>query len=44
MLDICFNPSGTRLVTASADSTAIVYNVHTCSDTALLKGDIIIDF
>jgi dynein assembly factor with WDR repeat domains 1 len=29
VLDLCFNSTGTRLVTASADSTARVYNVHT---------------
>lgn len=29
VLDIAFNSTGTRLVTASADSTARVYNVHT---------------
>lgn len=29
VLDICFNSTGTRLVTASADGTGKVYNVHT---------------
>ena len=29
VLDICFNSTGTRLVTVSADATGRVYNVHT---------------
>ena len=38
VLDICFNSTGTRLVTASADATARVYNVHTGAAIGLLEG------
>lgn len=38
VLDIAFNSTGTRLVTASADSTARVYNVHTGACIAMLTG------
>lgn len=39
VLDICFNSTGTRLVTASADSTARVYNVHTGACIGILTGN-----
>ena len=39
VLDISFNTTGTRLVTASADNTARVYNVHTGTCTAILTGN-----
>lgn len=38
VLDICFNATGTRLVTCSADSTARVYNVNTGACIAILTG------
>jgi len=38
VLDICFNSTGTRLATASADSTARVYNVHTSACIGILTG------
>lgn len=38
VLDIAFNSTGTRLVTASADSTARVYNVHNGACMSLLTG------
>jgi len=38
VLDISFNSTGTRLVTASADSTARVYNVHTGACIGILTG------
>lgn len=38
MLDISFNSTGTRLVTASADCTARVYNVHTGACIGILNG------
>ena len=38
ILDICFNCTGTRLVTGSADSTARVYNVHTGACIGILTG------
>jgi len=38
VLDISFNSTGTKLVTASADSTARVYNVHNGACTAILQG------
>lgn len=41
VLDICFNSTGTRLVTASADGTGKVYNVHTANCIADLKGRVI---
>jgi len=40
VLDLSFNSTGTKLVTASADSTARVYNVHTSACTAILTGSI----
>lgn len=40
VLDICFNSTGTRLVTASADSTARVYNVHTGACIGILTGNL----
>ena len=38
VLDICFNSTGTRLVTGSADATARVYNVHTGACIGILTG------
>lgn len=38
VLDICFNATGTRLVTGSADTTARVYNVHTGACIGILTG------
>lgn len=38
VLDIAFNSTGTRLVTASADGTARVYNVHNGACMSLLTG------
>lgn len=38
VLDICFNSTGTRLVTASADGTARLYNVGNGLCLAVLKG------
>ena len=38
VLDISFNTTGTKIVTASADNTARVYNVHTGTCTAILTG------
>jgi dynein assembly factor with WDR repeat domains 1 len=29
VLDVCFNATGNRLASASADATARIYNVHT---------------
>jgi dynein assembly factor with WDR repeat domains 1 len=40
VLDISFNATGTRLVTASADSTARIYNVHTGACIGILTGKI----
>jgi dynein assembly factor with WDR repeat domains 1 len=36
VLDACFNSTGNKLVTASADGTARVYNVFTGACTAVL--------
>lgn len=44
VLDIAFNSTGTRLVTASADGTARVYNVHNGACMSLLTGLLIISF
>ena len=41
VLDICFNSTGTRLVTASADGTARLYNVGNGICMAVLSGIII---
>ena len=38
MLDVSFNSTGTKLVTASADGVARVYNVMTSACTAILLG------
>lgn len=38
VLDVAFNSTGTRLVTASADSTARVYNVNNGVCLAVLSG------
>jgi dynein assembly factor with WDR repeat domains 1 len=38
VLDICFNSTGTRLVTASADGTGKIYNVHSGEQIASLLG------
>ena len=38
VLDLAFNSTGTKLVTASADTTARVYDFATGSCTALLSG------
>lgn len=38
VLDITFNSTGTKLVTASADGTARVYNVMNGACTAILTG------
>ena len=38
MLDACFNSTGNKLATASADGIARVYNVFTGACTALLQG------
>lgn len=38
VLDICFNSTGTRLATASADGTGRVYNVSTATCIAELLG------
>jgi WD40 repeat protein len=38
VLDICFSPNGTRIVTASADKTGKIYNVSTGELVATLKG------
>ena len=40
VLDICFNATGTRLVTASADGTARFYNVHTGACIGILTGEL----
>lgn len=39
VLDLTFNSTGTKLVTASADGTARVYNVLTGACVAILTGD-----
>ena len=36
ILDIQFNATGTRLVTASSDQTARIYNVNSASCTSIL--------
>lgn len=38
VLDLCFNSTGTKLVTSSADTTAKVYNVHSGTCMAILTG------
>ena len=38
VLDLCFNSTGTMLVTASADGTARVYNVNTGACITALTG------
>ncbi len=38
VLDISFNSTGTKLITASADGTARVYNVMNGACTAILTG------
>lgn len=38
MLDIAFNATGTKLATASADSTAKIYNVSEATCLLTLKG------
>ncbi len=38
MLDISFNSTGTRLVTASADGTARVYNINNGACIGILTG------
>jgi len=38
VLDISFNSTGTRLVTASADLTARIYNVNTGTCMGILTG------
>ena len=38
VLDLTFNSTGTKLVTASADGTARVYNVMNGACTAILTG------
>jgi len=38
VLDVAFNATGTRLVTASADGTARVYNVNTAACIGILTG------
>lgn len=38
MLDACFNQTGTKLATASADGMARIYNVYTGACTAILQG------
>ncbi len=38
VLDVCFNVSGNRLASASADATARVYNVVTGSCISILIG------
>lgn len=40
VLDIAFNSTGTRLVTASADGTARVYNVHNGQCMNILTGNL----
>lgn len=37
-MDISFNSTGTRLVTASADGTARLYNVNTGECIGILEG------
>jgi dynein assembly factor with WDR repeat domains 1 len=41
VLDINFNSTGTRLVTASADSTARLYNTNTGACMGILSGKFI---
>ena len=38
VLDLTFNATGTRLVTASADGTGRVYNVNTGACIGILTG------
>ena len=38
VLDIGFNSTGTRLVTASADGTARIYNVYDSACIGILQG------
>jgi len=38
VLDICFNSTGTKLTTASADGIARVYNVYTGECLTTLEG------
>lgn len=41
ILDLNFNTTGTKLVTASMDSTARVYNINTSSCVGVLEGIVI---